>query len=132
MKKEIVMEKYPVFTLEMGKEECRLESVDAIIAELKAKVEADPVAAFIAVFDHYTHTKNLPQGEISPAIKDAKNLVFCFGPKLPDPKMMAVRPRSIGVAETENGFTLTFLEAPMPQINDKMESWVKDLVKKDA
>ena len=129
MLKEIVMEKYPVFTMEIGKAECRLDSVDAIIAELKSKVDADPVAAFIAVFDHYTHTKNLPQGEVSPSIKDAKNLVFCFGPKLPDPKMMAVRPRSIGVAETDTGFTLTFLEAPMPPINEKMEAWVKDLIK---
>ena len=129
MLKEIVMEKYPVFTMEIGKAECRLQSVDAIIAELRAKVDADPVAAFIAVFDHYTHTKNLPGGEVSPSIKDAKNLVFCFGPKLPDPKMMAVRPRSIGVAETDAGFTLTFLEAPMPQINDKMEQWVKELIK---
>jgi hypothetical protein len=132
MKKEIVMEKYPVFTMEIDKAECRLDSVDAIIAELKAKVEADPIAAFIAVFDHYSHTKGLADGEVSPAIKDAKNIVFCFGPKLPDPKMMAVRPRSIGIAETESGFTLTFLEAPMPPINDKMEAWVKDLIKKDA
>lgn len=128
MKKEIVMEKYPVFTMEIDKAECRLESVDAIIADLKAKVEADPIAAFIAVFDHYSHTKSLADGEISPAIKDAKNIVFCFGPKLPDPRMMAVRPRSIGVAETERGFTLTFLEAPMPPINDKMEKWVKNLI----
>ena len=132
MKKEIMMEKYPVFTLEMEKAECRLASVDAIVAELKAKVEADPMAAFIAVFDHYTHTKNLPEGEISPSILDAKNVVFCFGPKLPDPRMLAVRPRSIGVTESETGFTLTFLEAPMPPINAKMETWVKDLLKKDA
>lgn len=129
MKKEIVMEKYPVFTMEIGKDECRLESVDAIIAELKSNVEADPIAAFIAVFDHYSHTTSLPQGEVSPSIKDAKNIVFCFGPKLPDPKVMAVRPRSIGVAETDNGFTLTFLEAPMPPINEKMEGWVKALIK---
>ena len=111
MKKEIMMEKYPVFTLEMEREECRLESVDAIVAELQAKVEADPVAAFIAVFDHYAHTMSLPDGEVAPSIRAAKNIVFCFGPKLPNPAMMAVRPRSIGVAETDNGFTLTFLEA---------------------
>lgn len=132
MLKELFMDKYPVFTLQMDKEACRFESVDAIISELKAKVEADAIAAYIAVFDHYTHTKSLSQGEVSPAIKDAKNIVFCFGPKLPDAKMLAVRPRSIGVAETENGFTLTFLEAPMPAINDKMEGWVKELIKKDA
>ena len=46
---------------------------------------------------------------------------------LPSPAIMAVRPRSIGVAETDNGFVITFLEAPAPQINDKMEGWVKEL-----
>ena len=129
MLKEIIMEKYPVFTIELGKDECTKESVDAIIDDLKARVEADPIAAFIGIFDHYTHTKNLPEGEVSPSIKDAKNIVFCFGPKLPDARMMAVRPRSIGVAETDDGFVVTFLEAPMPPINAKMESWVKALIK---
>lgn len=132
MLKEIVMEKYPVFTMEIGKDECEKESVDAIIDDFKSKIEADPIAAFIAVFDHYAHTENLPEGEISPLIKDAKNIIFCFGPKLPDPRMLAVRPRSIGVAETDDGFVVTFLEAPVPPITAKMESWVKSLIKKES
>jgi len=78
------------------------------------------------LFDHYEHTKSIG-GEIAPDIKAAKNIVFCFGPMLPSPAIMAVRPRSIGVAETDNGFVITFLEAPAPQINDKMEGWVKEL-----
>jgi hypothetical protein len=132
MLKEMFMEKYPLFSLTIEKGACRFGSVDAIIAELKAKVEADPIAAYIAEFDHYGHTASLPDGEISPAITDAKNIIFCFGPKLPDPRMLAIRPRSIGVAQTEQGFSLTFLEAPMPAINDKMTGWVNDLIKKDA
>jgi hypothetical protein len=132
MKKEVVLEKYPVFTMELTKAECICQSVDAIVDYLKAWIEADGSAAFIAVFDHYAHTKSLPNGEVSPKIKAAKNVVFCYGPKLPDPRMMAVRPRSIGVAETDAGFVLTFLEAPMPAINDKMETMVKSLIAKGS
>lgn len=131
MKKTVLMEKYPVFTLEFEKTETACSSVDAIIGYFKAKIEADPVAAFIGIFDHYTHTKSLESGEIAPNIKDAKNIVFCFGQKLPDPKMLAVRPRSIGVAETDAGFTVTFLEAPMQPMNEKMENWAKALVTKE-
>lgn len=43
--------------------------------------------------------------------------------------MLAVRPRSIGIAETETGFIVSFMEAPMAIANDTMESWVKGVVK---
>jgi hypothetical protein len=131
MKKTVLMEKYPVFTLEIEKAETACDSVDAIIDYFKTKIEADPIAAFVGIFDHYAHTTSLETGEISPSIKAAKNIVFCFGQKLPDPKMLAVRPRSIGVAETDDGFTVTFLEAPMQPMNEKMENWAKALVSKE-
>ncbi len=54
-------------------------------------------------------------------------LVFCFGIALPDPHVLAVRPRSIGVAETTEGFLVTFMEAPMPVANTAMEAWAKGL-----
>ncbi len=123
------MEKYPVFTLEIDKTETACDSVDAIIAHFEGLVAADPVAAFIGIFDHYSHTSNLANGEIAPEIKDAKNIVFCFGPKLADAHVLAVRPRSIGVAELEDRFIVTFLEAPMPPINEKMEKWAKAILK---
>jgi hypothetical protein len=132
MLKTIVLEKYPVFTMEINRDETGCKSVDAIIDYFKEKIEMDPIAAYIGVFDHYAHTSSLPEGEIAPFIKDAKNIIFCFGPKLPDPKMLAVRPRSIGVAETDEGFVITLLEAPMPAINDKMELWVKALLTKES
>jgi len=132
MKKTVLMEKYPVFTLEIGKAETPYSSVDAIIDYFKAQVEADPIATYIGLFDHYAHTKSLESGEIAPEIRDAKNILFCFGQKLPDPKMLSVRPRSIGVAETEAAFIVTFLEAPMQPMNEKMEAWAKSLAAKET
>ena len=127
MKQVSLMEKYPVFYMELGKDETTFTSVDEIIAYLKEQVDAHPVVSYIATFDHYAHTKSLPEGKIAPHIHDAKNLVFCFGLALPDSKVMAVRPRAIGVCETDNGFDINFMEAPMPLANDAMEKWVKSL-----
>ena len=129
MKKEMVMEKYPVVTLEIGKDESLYDSTDAIIGYFKRRIEKDPFAAYIATFDHYAHTQALG-GEIDPQIKDAKNIIFCFGPKLPDARMLALRPRSIGVAETATAFIVTFLEAPVQPMHEKMETWAKKLIRK--
>lgn len=127
MKQTILQEKYPVFVLELPKAETDLASTDAIIERLQANVEAHPVARFIAVFDHYTHTQGVPGGQISPDIQDAKNVVFCFGIALPNAEVLAVRPRSIGVAEFADKFVISFLEAPMPVANTAMEGWVLGL-----
>ena len=127
MKQTVLMEKYPVFELELPKSETTFQSVDAIIAHLKEKIDAHPVAAFIGIFDHYAHTKGLPEGQVAENIKDAKLIVFCFGTALPNPHVMAVRPRSIGVADLGDKFVINFMEPPMPIATQAMEAWVKGL-----
>lgn len=127
MKQTVLMEKYPVFELELPKSETTFQSVDAIIAHLKEKIDAHPVAAYIGTFDHYTHTKGLPEGQVAENIQDAKLIVFCFGTALPNPHVMAVRPRSIGVADLGDKFVINFMEPPMPVATQAMEAWVKGL-----
>ncbi len=126
MKKTILMDKYPVYTLELEKSEVSQKTVSEILEYFKAKIEAHPIAQFIAIFDHYTHTKNL-DGEIMEAMLDAQNIVFCFGSMIPNTKILAVRPRSIGVAEFEDKFVIEFLEAPKEQLHELMETWAKGL-----
>ena len=128
MKQITVLEKYPVFTLEVGKNETSYKNVDAILAYLKEKIDTHPVAVYIGEFDHYAHTNSLAEGEIAEDIKDAKNIICCFGKKLPKPVVLAVRPRSIGVADMGDGFVVSFLEAPNPEANSAMEDWVKGIV----
>jgi len=130
MKQITVMEKYPVFTLEIAKDETMLKSVDEILAFLKEKIEAHPVAVYISVFDHYSHTASLQVGSIAEDIKDAKNIICCFGKSLLKAEVLAVRPRSIGIAEMSDGFVISFLEAPNPDANTTMESWVKSIANK--
>lgn len=126
MKKTIFMDKYPVYTLELLKSEVAQKNVSEIIEYFKAKIEAHPIAKFIAIFDHYSHTKSL-DGEINPEILDAQNIIFCFGPAIPNTKILAARPRSIGVCELEDKFVIEFLEAPKEQLHDLMENWAKSL-----
>jgi hypothetical protein len=130
MKQITVMEKYPVFTLEVSKEETSYESVDEILAHFKEKIDAHPVATYIGIFDHYAHTTSLEEGQVADDIKAAKNIICCFGKSLPKPVVLAVRPRSIGVAEMEDRFVVSFLEAPNPEANSAMENWVKAVANK--
>ncbi|WP_205342815.1 DUF6858 family protein [Denitrificimonas caeni] len=125
----LFMDKYPTHHLDILKIDTVCTSVDEIISFFRDKVEADARACFIAEFDHYAHTSSLPDGEIAENIKAAKNLIFCFGLKLPNPLAMAPRPRSIGVCELDDRFAISFLEAPNPAMHQIMLDWVADLEK---
>jgi len=127
LKQTLLKETVPVYQLEIERTECRYASVDEIAAHLKALIEADHLARFIAIFDHYAHTRSLPQGQISKNIRAAVNVIFCFGLTLPEPVQLANRPRSIGVCEIDDRFILSFMEAPMPVANAVIEDWVKSL-----
>jgi len=127
MKQITVMEKYPVFTLEIAKKETSYTSIDEIFTYLKTQIDAHPVATYIGEFDHYAHTSSLKEGQINEEIKAAKNIICCFGKVLPKPEVLAVRPRAIGVAEMAESFVVSFLEAPNPDANAAMEGWAKGI-----
>ncbi len=129
MKQVLLQEKFPIFKLEIDKSETEYKSAQALVDHFKQLVDEHKVTRFIGEFDHYSHTRGLDGGEIADDIIDARNVVFCFGTKLPKAEMLAVRPRSIGIAETETGFMISFMEAPMAIANDTMETWVKGVVK---
>ena len=126
MTKSILMDKYPVYSLELKKSEVSQTTVSEIIEYFKANIDNHPVAAFIATFDHYKHTQNL-DGDINPDILDAKNIIFCFGKAIPNTKVLAVRPRSIGVVELSDKFVIEFMEAPNEKFHNLMEKWSTDL-----
>ncbi len=125
MQERLFKEKYPIHTIEIAKSETDYSDVDSIVATIAEKVEAHPVTIYIGIFDHYTHTSSLADGEIAPDILDAKNVLFCFGKELKDPMVLAVRPRAIGVAEMPESFVLSFLEAPNLAANEAMQKWCK-------
>jgi len=132
MREMNLMDKYPVTVLEIAKDETTFKSVDEIIFHLKSKIDTHPVAVYIATFDHYSHTTSLGEnGEIASDILDAKNIICCFGKQLPNPILMSVRPRAIGVAEvSDNKFVVSFMDAPNPQAQEAMRLWVNSIVNK--
>jgi hypothetical protein len=126
LKKTVFMDKYPVYSLELKKEEVSQKNISEVVEYFKDKVESHKIAKLISVFDNYAHTKELG-GEINPEILGAQNVIFCFGPSIPNTKIVAVRPRSIGICELEDSFIIEFTEVPKEQLHDVMESWSKGL-----
>ena len=129
MKSMTIKDTYPIQAAEIGKDEARFDTTDAVIAYLKETIEAHPVATYIATFDHYTHTKKLPEHTMDPEVVDVKLIVFCFGKELPIPEMAAIRPRSIAVVEKADSFVVSFMDAPNPQAHDAMIAWVQGIRK---
>ena len=130
MKQSLLMDKYSIYSVQIGKDETSYADVDAIIAYLQEKISTHPFATEIAVFDHYAHTQSIQEHVLDESICAAKNLVFCFGKMLPNPKMLAVRPRSIGVADLGNVFEISFLEVPNGTLQQLTEEWVKSIKNK--
>lgn len=126
------MDKYPVHHINIPKSETSCTSVDDILVFFRSKIDTDPRACFISDFDHYAHTKSLEDGEVAAGIHAAKHIIFCFGIKLPNPLAMAARPRSIGVCEMDDCFSISFLEAPNPMMHQVMLGWVAELKKVKA
>ncbi|SFV54352.1 FIG00495699: hypothetical protein [hydrothermal vent metagenome] len=125
MQEITVMEKYPVFKLELTKSDTKFKNVDEILSHFEEKISSHPVAKYIGIFDHYGHTTSLEVGKVSEDIIDAKNIIFCFGKELPKPEVLAIRPRSIGVAEMSDSFVISFMEAPNKDANNSMIEWVE-------
>ena len=122
MKKSMLNDQYPVFVLEIEKSECNYSTVEQVTDYFKGRIAENTKVQFIGVFDHYAHTRNIG-GEINPEIIGAVDIIFCFGFALPNPQILALRPRSIGVADMGDRFVVSFMEAPMQPANVAMEAW---------
>lgn len=119
--------RFPARLRVYDKDQVRFHTLDELCQFLRDTIEKHPIARYIATFDHYAHTAGLRDGVINPSILGAKIVIFCFGKKLDDPKMVAVRPRSIGICETETQFIISFLEAPESVPTETMEHWIRDM-----
>lgn len=126
MKQTLLQEKYPIYVAEISKAETSYKTVDALVDYYKARIAENPRVQFIGVFDHYAHTRRI-EGPIAEGITAAVDIIFCFGFAIPNPQMLAVRPRSIGIAEVGDRFFISFLEAPMQPANEAMEAWTRGL-----
>jgi len=127
MEKCQFQEMYPIIAKEFVKKEIGIETLDDLCRYFNDQIEKHPFAKYICMFDHYAHTMALDNGTIEKTIIGAKIVLFCFGKKLLDPKILSVRPRAIGLCETETHFVISFLEVPNPPLTETMIKWVRDL-----
>lgn len=126
MKQLHFQEKYPITVVDIAKSETRFQSVDAIAGHITSCIADTPRTTFIGIFDHYGHTRSIA-GDIAPGILAAVNVLFCFGHAIPVPEVLALRPRSFGIADLGDRFVITFMEAPMKPANDAMQAWALSL-----
>jgi len=119
--------KFPIRNREYSKNEIRFNTLGELCQYFRDQIEQHPFARYIDTFDHYAHTTQLNDGIIADNILGAKNVIFCFGKKLTDPRVLSVRPRSIGICETKSQFVISFLETPNPTVTKTMEQWICDL-----
>ncbi len=122
MKQLHFQEKYPITVVDVNKSETTFKTVADIAGYFRQCIDSTPRVQYIGTFDHYAHTKAIG-GEIAADIQAAVNVMFCFGHALPNPQVLAVRPRSIGIADMGNRFVVTFMDAPMKPANDAMQAW---------
>ena len=127
MEKKQLEEIYPIFTQEFSKKEIAIKTLDDLCRHFSGQIEKHPFAKYICTFDHYAHTTTLDGATIEKSIIGAKIVLLCFGKKLLDPKILSVRPRAIGLCETESHFVVSFLEAPNPLLTETMIKWTHDL-----
>ena len=127
MEKSQLKEMYPIYVQEFSKKEIAVESLDDLCRYFNDQAKKDPLAKYICTFDHYEHTMALDGATIEKTIIGAKIVLLCFGKKLLDPKILSVRPRAIGLCETESHFVVSFLEAPNPSMTETMIKWVHKL-----
>jgi len=129
MKLQTLEDKYPIYSIGINKKECLHQDIKEIVNFLISKINNHSIAQFISTFDHFSHTKKITDGTLSDEILDAQLIMFCFGKKLDNPLQLATRPRSIGIAEMSNEFTISFLSSPSPVFNEVMQSWITALQK---
>lgn len=126
MNRKQFKEIYSIYETTYSKQDLKHQSLDEIVNDLTQQILEHPVIAYIGLFDQYQQTQHVG-GEINEAIKAAKNIIFCFGMELPTPEVLAVRPRSFGVCETEDSYIINFMEAPNAQANETMVQMVEAL-----
>ncbi|MBN2514288.1 MAG: hypothetical protein JXB18_15220 [Sedimentisphaerales bacterium] len=118
---------YPIYSKEISKSKITFTKLDDLCLYFCSKIKSHPFAKYISTFDHYKHTAEIEGGDIEKGIAAAKVVLFCFGKKLDDPKMLSVRPRAIGLCETDTHYVISFLEVPNPSLTEIMIKWVRDI-----
>lgn len=103
-------DKYPMTVMEIAKSDTTHQSLASIADYYRNCIVKTPAASYIGTFDHFGHTL-------------ATNVLFCFGVTSPSPQVLAVCPRSIGIADLGDHFLISFMNADPDPCNHAMQAW---------
>lgn len=131
MKQLHFQEKYPITVVDVAKTETTFTRAEDIAIYFQDCITRTERVSYLTTFDHLTHTRSIG-GDITPGMQAAINVVFCFGHAIPNAHVLAVRPRSIGIADMGDHFVISFMDAPMKPANDAMQAWALTLRNKAA
>lgn len=127
LERVVFQAKFPVCLKRYDKTQIRFRTLEELCRYFQERIEQHPFARYIGEFNQYEHTKQLSGGVIDPDILGGRNIIFCFGKKLECPEVLAVRPRSIGICETQSQFVIVFLETPPLSAVETIEKWVYEM-----
>lgn len=127
MQQALLREDDPVCTIELEKSKMRHANMDALLAALKARVDAHPTAAYIATVDQESNLDARARQNAAVDYVASKLMVFSFEVDMPNPGVLVVRPRTVGVTEFADRFVINFIVVPTSMANDPMEDWVHAL-----
>ena len=127
MQQALLRDDDPVCTLELEKSKTRHADMDALLAALKARVDAHPAAAYIATLDHESNPGGRAGQNVAADYVASKLMVFSSEVDMPNPGVLVVRPRTVGVTEFADRFVINFVVAPASVGTDPMEDWVRAL-----
>ena len=126
MEKILSKNRYPIYKKVILKLSTHRKNIEDIVTFLENQIKNDDLATYITTYNHYQDLK-AKKSLIIDDIVEAKNIIFCFGSKLPNVEISAIRPRSFGIVETKDSFVISFLEAPGENGNKKMKKWVEQV-----
>lgn len=72
MNKIQLLDKYPVYAYELSKTDTDCAMADDVVAHLRDQIQAHPTAALIAIFDHLTHVKAQPDGNVAEVLLEGR------------------------------------------------------------
>ncbi len=115
--------RYPAMIPELEKSDRICQTVEDVGDYFRARIAENPKTQFIGVFDHFAHTRKIGGDWGGKSIREfARRRASSSASRSPHPQILALRPRSTGVADMGDRFVVSFMEAPVQRANVAMES----------
>jgi hypothetical protein len=102
-----------------------------VVEGLLRQIEEHPRARLVAVFDLLEHAWESGSA-ILPELRGVKQVIVCFGGEILDAEALVLRPHTISVVETTDGFAVHYMETQVADFDEAMAKWLDGLTRDAA